>query len=115
MIFFAKAGSKFAAHTWRAAGAGNEGGWLVSRSLQFLSVIVGSVGTKGGTELNTWSKFHTEMPKDPEPQKQWNELIWPKEFPLGHFELSHILPYLIKEGRGKIDTYFSEDPKVQLN
>src|SRR6266581_19313 len=51
------AGTAFAAHTWRAACAGNLGGWQVARALWFLSVLTGSIGTPGGTALNSWNKF----------------------------------------------------------
>ena len=39
----------FASHVWRNAASGNRGGWQVARCLQFLCVLTGSVGTKGGT------------------------------------------------------------------
>ena len=42
------AGDRFAAHIWRGAASGNLGGWQVARALQLLSVLTGSVGTKGG-------------------------------------------------------------------
>src|SRR5260370_13898494 len=51
------AGTAFAAHTWRAATAGNLGGWQVARALWFLSVLTGSIGTSGGTAPNSWNKF----------------------------------------------------------
>ena len=37
--------TKFASHNWRAAGAGNLGGWQTARCLFFLNVLTGSVGT----------------------------------------------------------------------
>ncbi len=52
-----KAGSAFASHVWRNAASGNLGGWQVARCLQFLTVLVGAVGTPGGTNLNTQNKF----------------------------------------------------------
>src|SRR5690606_23886883 len=51
-----KAGTRFASHVWRNAAAGNLGGWQVSRCLKFLTVLVGAVGTPGGTNLNTRDK-----------------------------------------------------------
>ena len=51
------AGTAFAAHTWRAATAGNLGGWQVSRALWFLSVLTGSIGTPGGTAPNSWKSL----------------------------------------------------------
>ncbi len=55
-IKIGEAGERFATHNWRAAG-GNLGGWCVARCLHFLNVLTGSVGTKGGTSPNSWSKF----------------------------------------------------------
>ena len=97
----------FASHTWRAASAGNAGGWQVSRCLQFLNVLTGSVGTVGGTNANGWNKFIPVTPGHPEPQGRWNEMSWPIEFPLAHHEMSILLPHFLKAGRGRIDTYFS--------
>ena len=52
-----EAKGRFASHTWRSASAGNLGGWCVARGLHFLTVLTGSVGTKGGTSPNSWNKF----------------------------------------------------------
>ena len=103
----ARAGSAFASHVWRNAASGNEGGWQVSRCLEFLSVLTGSVGTKGGTSPNGWDKFAPAPYIRPTPQDVWNELCWPKEYPLSHHELSILLPHFLKEGRGRVDTYFT--------
>ena len=43
----------------------------------------------------------------PPPPKMWNELMWPREFPLAFFEMSFLLPHFLKEGRGKIGAYFT--------
>ncbi|MDO9275297.1 MAG: molybdopterin-dependent oxidoreductase, partial [Lutibacter sp.] len=102
-----EAGERFASHNWRAAGASNLGGWAVARCLHFLTVLTGAVGTKGGTSPNIWNKFAPSIPNPPKPQKQWNELHFPKEFPLSFFEMSQLLPHFLKEGRGKLDVYFS--------
>jgi anaerobic selenocysteine-containing dehydrogenase len=59
------AGDRFASHIWRSAASGNLGGWQVSRTLHFLSVLTGSVGTKGGTSPNSWHNFEPEMPNEP--------------------------------------------------
>jgi anaerobic selenocysteine-containing dehydrogenase len=103
----ARAGSAFAAHVWRNAASGNEGGWQVSRCLQFLSVLVGAVGTKGGTSPNSWDKFAAAPYIKPAPQTVWSELLWPREYPLTHHEMSILLPHFLKEGRGRVDTYFT--------
>ncbi|HUR71564.1 MAG TPA: molybdopterin-dependent oxidoreductase, partial [Candidatus Limnocylindrales bacterium] len=103
----ARAGSAFAAHVWRNTAAGNLGGWQVARALQFLSVLVGAVGTVGGTAPNAANKFIPAPPLMPPPSKVWNELLIPKEFPLAFFEMSFLLPHFIKEGRGKLAMYFT--------
>ena len=103
----ADAGSRFASHTWRAAGSGNLGGWQVARCLFFLHVLTGSVGTEGGTSPSAWDKFKPEHWNTPPPANRWNELIWPGEFPLSHYEMSYLLPHFLKEGRGRIEVYFT--------
>jgi anaerobic selenocysteine-containing dehydrogenase len=102
-----EAGSRFAAHNWRGASTGNLGGWQIARCLHFLSVLTGSVGTQGGTLPNAWNKFKPSFFENPPAQKFWNELSFPDEYPLAHFEMSPILPHLLKDGRGRIDTYFT--------
>jgi len=102
-----KAQSAFASHVWRNAASGNEGGWQVARCLQFLCVLVGAVGAEGGTLLNTQSKFVPPPFLKPPPQNAWNELLYPREWPLSHHELSFLLPHLLLEGRGKISAYFT--------
>jgi anaerobic selenocysteine-containing dehydrogenase len=101
------AGSRFASHIWRNAASGNIGGWQVARALQFLTVLTGSVGTRGGTLPHGWTKFKPKLPSEPPLQKRWNELLFPREYPLSHYEMSILLPYFLKEGRGKLDTYFT--------
>jgi anaerobic selenocysteine-containing dehydrogenase len=103
----ADAGSRFASHTWRSAGSGNLGGWQAARNLWFLHVLTGSVGTKGGIQPNAWSKFTPKHWNTPPAHNRWNELLWPKEYPFSHHELSFLLPYFLKEGRGKLDVYFT--------
>ncbi len=98
---------KLSSHSWRAAAAGNEGGWQVARCLWFLNVLTGSVGTEGGASPNGWNKFIPVPPKVVHPQGRWNDLTWPVEYPLAHHEASILLPHFLKEGRGKVDTYFS--------
>lgn len=102
-----EAGTAFAAHTWRAAAAGNLGGWQVARALWFLSVLTGSVGTPGGTALNSWNKFVPAPYLKPAPSQVWNELLFPPEYPLANYEMSILLPYFLREGRGKLAVYFT--------
>lgn len=101
------AGTAFAAHTWRAASAGNLGGWQVPRALWFLSVLTGSIGTPGGTAPYTWNKFVPTPFLKPSPTNVWNELLFPPEYPLANYEMSILLPYFLKEGRGKLSAYFT--------
>jgi anaerobic selenocysteine-containing dehydrogenase len=103
----AEAGTRFSSHTWRSAGSGNLGGWQVARCLWFLHVLTGSVGTKGGTSPSAWDKFKPEHWNMPPPHGRWNELLWPIEYPFAHHEMSFLLPYFLKEGRGKVDVYFT--------
>ena len=102
-----EAGDRYASHIWRSAASGNEGGWQVSRTLHFLSVLTGSVGTEGGTSPNAWHKYDPHLPNEPPRQKLWDELQMPKEWPFAHYEMSQLLPYFLKEGRGKISVYFT--------
>lgn len=102
-----KAGTRFATHNWRSASSGNLGGWAVARALHFLNVVTGSVGTEGGTSPSGWNKFKPKMFDAPPPHKFWNELHFPNEYPLAHFEMSFLLPHFLNEGRGKMDVYFT--------
>lgn len=103
----ARAGPRFATHIWRNAASGNLGGWQISRATLFLNVLTGSIGTEGGTSPNSWHKMKPPGPNMPPPHKQWNELLWPKEYPLGHYEMSFLLPHFLLEGRGTLDVYFT--------
>ena len=99
--------TKFASHNWRAAGAGHLGGWQVARSLFFLNVLTGSVATKGGTAGNGMNKFKPAAPIGAPGNTKWNELEWPKEYPLSYHEMSILLPHFLNEGRGALEVYFS--------
>ncbi len=98
---------KLAAHTWRSASIGNLGGWQVARCLFFLSVLVGGVGTPGGTSGNSWNKFVPKPFKVPPAIDSWNELHLPHEWPFAFYEMSFLLPHFLEEGRGDIDVYFT--------
>ncbi len=106
-IKIGEAGERFATHNWRSAASGNLGGWCVSRCLHFLNVLTGSVGTKGGTSPNSWNKFKPKFFDVPPAGKFWNELHFPKEYPLSMFEMSFLLPHMLKDGKGHMDVYFS--------
>jgi anaerobic selenocysteine-containing dehydrogenase len=103
----AEAGHAFSSHTWRSVGSGNLSGWQGARTLQFLHVLTGSVGTVGGLSPSGWVKFKPQHWNMPPPNSSWNELLWPKEYPLAYHEMSILLPHFLKEGRGKVDVYFT--------
>lgn len=103
----ADAGSRFASHLWRGSASGNLYGWQTARALTLLHVLTGSVGTVGGHNLNAWNKFVPKPFSVPPPQKRWNELLYPLEWPLCTHEVSFLLPHLLQEGRGRIDAYFT--------
>ena len=103
----AEAGSRFTSHIWRSTAAGNLGGWQTARSLLFLHILTGSFGTKGGLNPNTWDKFVPKPSENPGAGSDWNETAWPKEWPLAHYEMSFLLPHLLRDQNAKIDTYFT--------
>jgi anaerobic selenocysteine-containing dehydrogenase len=70
-------------------------------------VLTGSLGTVGGVNMHVTNKFVPKHPNPPPPPSYWNELLFPKEFPLAFFEMSFLLPHFLKEGRGKLDVYFT--------
>ncbi len=98
---------RLAAHVWRSASVGNLGGWQVARCLFFLNVLTGSVGNKGGTSVTGWNKFVPKPFKGAPSPEAWNELHYPIEYPLAHYEMSFLLPHMLDEGRGEIDVYFT--------
>ncbi len=103
----ATAGTRLATHNWRSAGAGNEGGWQVARTLFLLNALLGAVATEGGTYPNGWNKFVPKPIHTPPHPKMWNDLSWPGEYPLAVNELSFLLPHFLREGRGRVDVYFT--------
>ncbi len=103
----AAAGPRFASHLWRNAASGNLGGWQVARALLLLHVLSGSVGTPGGLNPNSWDKFVPKPSENPPPVRMWNERLWPREYPLSHYELSFLLPHLLRRQERRIDVYFT--------
>ncbi|HLL14782.1 MAG TPA: molybdopterin-dependent oxidoreductase [Pyrinomonadaceae bacterium] len=103
----ATAGTRFSSHNWRSASAGNSGGWQVTRTLFMLNALLGAVATEGGVFPNAWNKFVPKPIYSPPHPPRWNELTWPREYPLAMNELSFLLPHFLKEGRGKVDVYFT--------
>jgi anaerobic selenocysteine-containing dehydrogenase len=102
-----RAGHAFASMVWRSAAAGHLGGWMVARALLFLNVLVGAVGEPGGVLPAGWCKFVPRPPTEPEPVRVWNELHYPREFPLATFEMSFLLPHLLREQDRRLDVYFT--------
>ncbi len=103
----AGAGTAFSCHSWRSAAAGNLGGWQVSRTVFFLAALLGAVATPGGTFPNAYNKFVPRPIHVPPHPRVWQELSWPLEFPLAQNEMSFLLPHFLKDGRGRLDTYFT--------
>ena len=103
----AGAGTRLSTHCWRSAAAGNLGGWQVSRCLFLLNCLLGAVATPGGTYPNAWHKFVPRPVHTPPHPPSWNELTWPREYPLALNELSFLLPHFLKQGRGTLDVYFT--------
>ena len=103
----AAAGSRFASHVWRNTAAGHEGGWLVARALVLLHAMTGSVGTPGGLNPNSWDKIAPKPSVNPPAFTRWNEAAWPKQYPLAHYEMSFLLPHLLRDQDAKIDVYFT--------
>jgi anaerobic selenocysteine-containing dehydrogenase len=103
----ATAGTRFSSHNWRSAASGNSGGWQVARTLFLLNALLGAVATEGGVFPNAWNKFVPKPIYTPPHPPRWNELTWPREYPLAMNELSFLLPHFLKDGRGKVDTYFT--------
>jgi anaerobic selenocysteine-containing dehydrogenase len=103
----ATAGTRLSTHNWRSAASGNLGGWQVARCLFLLNALLGAIATEGGTFPNAWNKYVPRpMYVPPHPQK-WNELTWPVEYPFTMFELSFLLPHLLKDKRGHVEVYFT--------
>jgi anaerobic selenocysteine-containing dehydrogenase len=103
----AAAGTAFSTHSWRAAASGHLWGWQITRCLYLLVVLMGAIGERGGVNLHHTNKFVPRPYNPPPPPEYWNELLFPKEFPLAFFEMSFLLPHFLKEGRGRVDTYFT--------
>jgi len=103
----AKAGARLSTHNWRSAAAGNLGGWQVSRTLFLLNALLGAVAKPGSVYPNAWNKFVARPIHLPPHPEVWNEMSWPADYPLSLHEMSFLLPHLVKEGRGRLDVYFT--------
>ncbi len=103
----ASAGTRFSSHNWRSVTSGVSGGWSVARALFMLNALLGAVATEGGVFPNAWNKFVPKPIYTPPHPKVWNETQWPREYPLSMFEMSFLLPHLLKDGRGRLEVYFT--------
>ncbi|MEQ1890943.1 MAG: molybdopterin-dependent oxidoreductase [Planctomycetota bacterium] len=101
------AGTQFSSHLWRNTASGNLGGWQVARALMLLHVLTGSLGVPGGVNPNTWDKFVPKPSANPPPQKGWNERLFPREWPLSHYEMSFLMPHLLRDKELRIEAYFT--------
>ncbi|MFN2531180.1 MAG: molybdopterin-dependent oxidoreductase [Pyrinomonadaceae bacterium] len=101
------AGTRFSSHNWRSAASGVTGGWSVARCLFMLNALLGAVATEGGVYPNAWNKFVPKPIYTPPHPKMWNDVTWPREYPLAMNEMSFLLPHFLKDGRAKLDVYFT--------
>ncbi len=101
------AGTRLSTHNWRSAAAGNLGGWQAARTLFMLNALMGAVAVPGSTYPNSWNKFVPKPIHLPRHPRHWNDLTWPDEYPLALMEMSFLLPHIMKERGGRIDTYFT--------
>jgi anaerobic selenocysteine-containing dehydrogenase len=103
----AGAGTRFSSHNWRSVSSGVSGGWAVARALFMLNALLGAIATEGGVFPNAWNKFVPRPIYTPPHPKMWNEVTWPREYPLAMNEMSFLLPHFLKDGRAKLDVYFT--------
>ncbi len=103
----ATAGTRFSSHNWRSVSSGVSGGWSVARALFMLNALLGAIATEGGVFPNAWNKFVPKPIYSPPHPQMWNETQWPREYPLSMHEMSFLLPHFLKDGRAKLDVYFT--------
>src|SRR4051794_3477985 len=103
----ASAGTRFSSHNWRSASSGVSGGWAVARTLFMLNALLGAIATEGGVFPNAWNKFVPQPIYTPPHPQMWNEVTWPREYPLSMNEMSFLLPHFLLDGRAKLDVYFT--------
>jgi anaerobic selenocysteine-containing dehydrogenase len=103
----ATAGTQLSSHNWRSVTSGVSHGWSAARALFMLNALLGAVATEGGVFPNAWNKFVPKPIHTPPHPKMWGEINWPGEFPLSMHEMSFLLPHLLKDGRGRLDVYFT--------
>ncbi len=102
---FIWAGDAVSTYFWRAAAAGNRGGWMSGRAGYLPLTLRGAIGTEGGTFFHHWhvisiaGKGGKSTVGDGKVPKVdvWNELTWPPEWPLSTYEMSFLLPHLLAD------------------
>ena len=106
---FIWADTSISSYFWRAAAAGNLGGWTSGRTGFLALGMRGAIGPEGGTFFHHWhvisvagkggsatrgqGKRGSDVPKI----DTWNELSWPPEWPLSTYEMSFLLPHLLAD------------------
>jgi anaerobic selenocysteine-containing dehydrogenase len=103
----ATAGTRFSSHNWRSVSSGVSGGWAVARAVFMLNALLGAVATEGGVFPNAWNKFVPKPIYTPPHPQMWNETQWPLEYPLSMHEMSFLLPHFLKDGRSRLEVYFT--------
>jgi len=106
---FIWAGDAISSYFWRAAAAGNRGGWMSGRAGYLPIALRGSIGTVGGTFFHHWHVISVAGKGGSSTVGQgrgganipkigvWNELAWPPEWPLSTYEMSYLLPHLLTD------------------
>jgi len=106
---FIWAGESISSYFWRAAAAGNRGGWGSGRTGYLALGLRGAIGPKGGTFFHHWHVISVagkggsstigqgSRGKDVPKISSWNELSWPPEWPLSTYEMSFLLPHLLTD------------------
>ena len=100
-------GTRFSSHNWRSAAAANLGGWQITRTLVLISALLGLDRHRGGLvpelleQVRAGADPHAAPPRacGTSSPGRWS-------IPLAQNELSFLLPQFLKEGRGRLDTYF---------
>jgi len=101
---FIDAGTRVATYIWRAGPIAHRGGWMIARAGFLPFALRGAMaGDKGGVSMHHWHVISvngkgdkaTVAGKKPAKVDVWNELVWPPEYPLSSYEMSHILPHLL--------------------
>jgi len=106
---FIWAGTAISSYFWRAAAAGNLGGWTSGRTGFLALGLRGAIGPEGGTFFHHWhvisvagkggsatvgqGKRGSNIPKI----DTWNELSFPPEWPMSSYEMSFLLPHLLAD------------------